>query len=73
MISIMITTESLNIQDMISFMITSGSINIQDMIKIIKQWRYDFSGKHYLCDGYCMDIMWCLCVEFKIHGFLKLQ
>ena len=43
----------------------------QDMIRILKQWRHDFSGKH-LCDGYCMDIMWCLCVEVKIHGFVKL-
>ena len=51
---------SLNSQDMISFMITTGSLNSQDMIRILKQWRHDFSGKH-LCDGYCMDIMWCLC------------
>ena len=62
---------SLNSQDMISFMITTGSLNNQDMIRILKQWRHDFSGKH-LCDGYCMDIMWCLCVEVKIHGFVKL-
>ena len=34
-------------------------------IRILKQWRHDFSGKH-LRDGYCMDIMWCLCVEVKI-------
>ena len=45
---------------MITFMITAGSLNSQDMIRILKQWRHDFSGKH-LCDGYCMDIMWCLC------------
>ena len=38
---------------------------------MLKHWRHDFSGKH-LCDGYCMDIMWCLCVEVKIHGFVKL-
>ena len=31
----------------------------QDMIRICKQWRHDFSGKH-LCDGYCMDTVWCL-------------
>ena len=31
------------------------------MVRIIKQWRHDFSGKH-LRDGYCIDIMWCLCV-----------
>ena len=71
MISFMITTGSLNSQDMISFMITTGSLNGQDMIRILKQWRHDFLGKH-LCDGYCMDIMWCLCVEVKIHGFVKL-
>ena len=62
---------SLNSQDMISFMITTGSLNSQDMIRILKQWRHDFSGKH-LCDGYCMDITWCLCVEFKMQGFVKL-
>ena len=37
-----------------------GSLNSQDIIRILKQWRYDFSGKH-LCDRYCMNIMWCLC------------
>ena len=42
----------LNSQDMISFMIATGSLNSQDMIRILKQWRYDFSGKH-LFDGYC--------------------
>ena len=62
---------SLNSQAMISFMITTGSFNSQDMIRILKQWRHEFSGKH-LCDGYCMDIMWGLCVEVKIHGFVKL-
>ena len=41
---------------MISFMITSGSLNIQNMIRVFKQSWHDFSGKH-LCDGYCMDIM----------------
>ena len=41
---------------MISFMITTGSLNSQDMIRILKQSRHDFSGKH-LCDGYCVDIM----------------
>ena len=71
LIFFMITTGSLNSQDMISFMITTGSLNSQGMIRILKQWRHDFSGKH-LCDGYCMDIMWCLCVEVKIHGFVKL-
>ena len=49
-----------------------GSLNSQDMIRILKQWRHDFSYKH-LCDGYCMDIMWCLCVKVKIHGFVKLH
>ena len=38
---------------------------------MLKTYKHDFSGKH-LCNGYCMDIMWCLCVEVKIHGFLKL-
>ena len=32
---------------------------------ILKQSGHDFSGEH-LCNGYCMDIMWCLCVEVKI-------
>ena len=51
------------------FMITAGSLNSQDMIRILKQSRHDFSGKH-LYDEYCMDIMCCLCVEVKIHGFV---
>ena len=58
---------SLNSQDMISFMITTRSLNRQDMIMVLKQWRHHFSAKH-LCDGYCMDIIWCLCMEGKIHG-----
>ena len=41
-----------------------GSLNSQDMIRILKQRRHDFLGKH-LCGIYCMDIMWCLCVEVK--------
>ena len=41
------------------------SLYSQDMIRILKQSRHDFSVKH-LCDGYCKDIMWCLCVEVKI-------
>ena len=57
---------------MISVMITTGSLNNQDMTRILKQSRHDFSGKH-LCDGYSMDIMRCLCVEVKIHGFVKLK
>ena len=40
---------SFNGQGMISFMITTGSLNSQDMIRILKQWRHDFLGK-YLCD-----------------------
>ena len=36
-ISLMITTGSLNSQDMISFMIITGSLNSQGMIKILKQ------------------------------------
>ena len=52
-------TGSLNSQDMISFMITTRSLNNQDMTRNLKQWRHDFSGKH-LRDRYCMDIMRCL-------------
>ena len=47
-------------QGMISFMITTGSLNNQDMSRIVKQWRHDFWGKH-LRDRCCMDIIWCLC------------
>ena len=65
-------TGSLNSQDMISFMITSGSLISQDMIRILRQWRHDFSGK-YLCGGYCMNIIWYLCVEVKIQGFIRLH
>ena len=50
---------------MISFMISTRSLNSQDMIKILKQSEHDFSGKH-LRDGYCMDSMWCVCVEINI-------
>ena len=50
----------LNSQGMISFMITTGSLNNQDMTRILKQWRHDFSGEH-LRDRYCVDIIWCLC------------
>ena len=56
---------------MISFMLTTGSLNSEDMIRILKQWRHDFLGK-YLCDGYCMDIIKCLYGDAKIHGFVKL-
>ena len=48
-----------------------GSLNSQDMVRILKQWRHDFSGKQ-LCDGYCMDIMCCLCLKVNINGFVKL-
>ena len=37
-------------------MITTGSLNSQDMIRILNQWRHDFSDKH-LWGGYCMDIV----------------
>ena len=57
-----VTTGSL-VRTWFFFMITSGSS--QDMIRIYKDSRHDFSGKH-LCDGYFMDIMWCLCVKVKI-------
>ena len=56
---------------MISFMITTESLNSQDMIRILKQWRHDFLGK-YLWGEYCMGIMRCLYVEVKIQGFVKL-
>ena len=49
-----------NSQGMISFMVTTGSLNNQEMTRILKKWRHDFSGKH-LHDRYCMDIIWCLC------------
>ena len=60
-----VTIRSLNSQDMVSFMITTGSLNSQDMIRILKKSGHDFTGKH-LCDGYCMDIMWSLCVQVKV-------
>ena len=41
---------------MITFMITTGSLNSEDMIRILKQSRHDFSGRH-LCDGYCIYIV----------------
>ena len=47
-------------QSMISFMITTRSLNSQNINRILKQWRHDLSGKH-LRDRYCMDIIWCLC------------
>ena len=50
----------LNSQGMISFMITTESLNNQDMTRILKQWRHDFFGKH-LRNRCCMDIIWCLC------------
>ena len=46
----------LNSQGMIPFMITTGSLNNQDMTRILKQWRHDLSDKH-LRDRYCMDII----------------
>ena len=51
---------SLTVRAWFSFMITTGSLNNQDMTRILKQWRHDFSGKH-LRERYCMDIIWCLC------------
>ena len=33
-----------------------GSLKSQDMIRILKQWRHEFSGKHF----YVMDIVWIL-------------
>ena len=41
---------------MISFMITTGSLDNQDMVRILKQLGHDSSGKR-LCDRYCMDTM----------------
>ena len=52
-------------QEIILFMITAGSLNSQDMIRVHKQSRRDFLGKH-LCDGFCVDIIWFLCVENKL-------
>ena len=49
----------------------SGHDLFHEYYRFLKQWRHDFSGKP-LCDGYCMDIMLSLCVEVKIHGFIKL-
>ena len=49
----------------------SGQDFFHDYYWILKQSGHDFSGE-YLCVGYCMDIMWCFCLEVKIHGFLKL-
>ena len=60
-----VTIGSLNNQGMISLMITTGFLNNQDKIRILKQSGHDFSDKR-LCDGYFMDIMWCLCVEVNI-------
>ena len=56
---------SLNSQGMLSFMITTRSLNNQNMTRTVKtlflkQWRHYFSGK-YLRDRYCIDITWCLC------------
>ena len=62
---ILATIGSLNGQGMISFMITTRSLNSQGMIKIFKQSGHDFSGKR-LCDGYFMDITWCLYLEVNI-------
>ena len=60
-----VTIESSNSQDMISFMVPTGSLNSWDMNRIHRQSRNDFSGKH-LCDGYCMDIIWSLCMKVNI-------
>ena len=51
---------------MIPFMLATGSLNNQDIIRILRQWRHDFSVKH-LCDGYCMDIMWCFNQSIKTY------
>ena len=50
---------------MTSFMITTVSLNSQDMIRILEQSRHDLSVKH-LCDGYCMDIMRCFKASLRI-------
>ena len=36
---------------MVTFIITTGSLNSQDMIRILKQSGYEFSRKR-LCGGY---------------------
>ena len=69
MISFMITTGSLNSQDMISFMITTGSLN-RAWLGILN--REDIISQVSI---YVMDIVWILCdvcVEVQIHGFVKL-
>ena len=43
----------------------SGHDFFHDYYWILKQSGHDFSGKH-LYDGYCIGIMWCICVEAKI-------
>ena len=65
----------LNSQDMISFMITTRSLNSQDVIKILKQSGHNFSGK-CLCDGYCMEILcdvyvWRSIFNRRLYGFVK--
>ena len=43
----------------------SGHGFFHDYYWIPKQSGHDFSVKHS-CHGYCMDVMWCLCVEVEI-------
>ena len=43
----------------------SGHDFFHDYYWILKQSGHGFSGKH-LYDGYCIGIMWCICVEAKI-------
>ena len=60
-----VTIGSLHSQDIFLSWLLLDSLNSQDMIRILKQPIQDFPGKH-LCDGYCMDIWWFLCVELKL-------
>ena len=58
-----------NSQGIISFMVTTGSLNNQDMTRILK--HEDMISQLNI---YVIDIVWILydiCVDVKIHGFVK--
>ena len=62
MISFMITTGSLNSQDIISFMITTGSLNSQVMISfMITTGFLNSQDMISQINIYVMDIAWILC------------
>ena len=54
---------------MISFMFSTASLNSQDMVRILQHLGHDFLSKR-LCDGYYVDIIWCLCVEVNIQQWI---